>query len=106
MPIAVPDMDCDERYFSYVVCGGVHFLFSRREFSCCDMWDTVVRTAQPGQPFGPSAITLHHSLTLATHLSVWFLVRRGTEALVRECAHATGEGCQVVKWNFTSLTPA
>ena len=35
--IDLPDLDCDERYFSHVTCAGSRFLFSRREFSCCDM---------------------------------------------------------------------
>lgn len=62
----LPDLDCDERYFSHVTCAGRHFLFSRREFSCCDMWDTIVRVAPFGtSAFGPGDVTLSHSLNMS-----------------------------------------
>ena len=64
--INLPDLDCDERYFSHVTCAGQHFLFSRREFSCCDMWDTMLRIAPYGtSAFGPSEVTLSHALNMS-----------------------------------------
>lgn len=70
-------MDCDERYFAHVECAGTRFLFSRREFSCCDMWDTMVRISRAGHPFGVSEGTLNHTLNMS-HNTAFLCLRNRT----------------------------
>ena len=80
--IQLPDLDCDERYFSHVTCAGRHFLFSRREFSCCDMWDTVVRVAPYGtSDFGPSEVTLGHKLNMSHNAAFLCIANRTIVAI-------------------------
>ena len=80
--IQLPDLDCDERYFSLVTCAGRRFLFSRREFSCCDKWDTMLRTAPYGtSAFGPSEVTLSHALNMSHNTAFLCVANRTIVAL-------------------------
>lgn len=80
--IQLPDLDCDERYFSLVRCAGHQFLFSRREFSCCDMWDTVLRIAPNGTfMFGPSEVTLDHGLNMSHNTAFLCVANRTIVAI-------------------------
>jgi len=91
-------MDCDERYFSLVTCARTYFLFSRREFSCCDMWDTMVRVAPPGQTFGPSEVTLSHTLNMS-HNTAFVCVNDRTLVAIGGQLPDGVPSQQQIRWN-------
>ena len=76
------DLDCDERYFSHVTCAGKQFLFSRREYSCCDMWDTIVRVAAVGSShFGSPMVALNHTIGMSHNTAFLCIANRTVAAI-------------------------
>ena len=65
--LKMPTLRCDERYVSMVYCGGLMFMFSRRDVpDASDEWETVVRVRDGhDSSFSAPIIALHQGMRMS-----------------------------------------
>lgn len=68
--LAIADLRCSERFATEVRCGNRSYLFSRHDMGDHRWFETLVRTAQPGQPYSAASVGIGHGFLMSHNAAI------------------------------------